>query len=107
MSTVEVSTTTERSPVARVNTRPLIRAGWIIGALAILAGFAWLTVICSPFVIDDAFISFRYAENLARGHGLVYNPGDYVEGYTNFLWVVIIAAVNALGGDSLLWSKLL
>jgi hypothetical protein len=41
-----------------------------------------------PFVIDDAFISLRYAQNLAAGHGLVYNLGERVEGYTNFLWTV-------------------
>src|SRR4051794_37248022 len=43
------------------------------------------------FTIDDAYISFRYAENLASGHGLVYNLGERVEGYTNFLWVVLLA----------------
>ena len=38
--------------------------------------------------VDDAFISFRYARNFVDGHGLVFNPGERVEGYTNFLWVV-------------------
>lgn len=46
---------------------------------------------------DDAFISFRYARNLARGNGLVYNVGEYVEGYSNFLWTVMIAGFHALG----------
>jgi arabinofuranosyltransferase len=41
--------------------------------------------------VDDAYISFRYGKNLMLGHGLVYNPGEYVEGYTNFLWTVITA----------------
>ena len=41
---------------------------------------------------DDAFISFRYARNLVEGHGLVWNPGEAVEGYTNFLWVLLMAA---------------
>jgi len=40
---------------------------------------------------DDAFISFRYAENLARGNGLVFNVGERVEGYSNFLWTVLLA----------------
>ena len=43
------------------------------------------------FVQDDAYISFRYAENLALGRGLVWNEGERVEGYTNFLWTVILA----------------
>lgn len=41
--------------------------------------------------VDDAYISFRYGKNLMEGNGLVYNAGEYVEGYTNFLWVIITA----------------
>ena len=49
------------------------------------------------FVIDDSYISYIYAHNLAHGHGLVYNPGEAVEGYSNFLWTVILAAGVFLG----------
>jgi arabinofuranosyltransferase len=50
------------------------------------------------FQCDDAFISFRYARNLADGDGLVFNPGhERVEGYTNFLWVLILAAGSWVG----------
>ncbi len=50
------------------------------------------------FTTDDAFISFRYARNLAEGHGLVFNPGgERVEGYTNFLWVLLLAFARFLG----------
>lgn len=41
--------------------------------------------------VDDAYISFRYGRNMMEGDGLVYNKGEYVEGYTNFLWTVITA----------------
>ena len=42
-------------------------------------------------VVDDAYISFRYALNAARGHGLTFNVGERrVEGYTNFLWTVML-----------------
>jgi hypothetical protein len=58
-------------------------------------------------LIDDAFISFRYARNLAEGQGLVFNPGERVEGYTNLLWVLILAAGVRLGGDPTLWSQAL
>jgi arabinofuranosyltransferase len=51
------------------------------------------------FVQDDAFISFRYADNLVRGAGLVFNPGEPVEGYTNFLWTLLVAAGMRLGLD--------
>src|SRR5262245_31921661 len=43
------------------------------------------------YTIDDAYISYRYARNFARGNGLVYNVGEYVEGYTNFLWTIWLA----------------
>jgi hypothetical protein len=48
-------------------------------------------------VDDDAFISLRYANNFAHGLGLVYNAGERVEGYTNFLWVVLMAIPLRLG----------
>jgi arabinofuranosyltransferase len=51
------------------------------------------------YTIDDAFISFRYARNLIDGHGLVYNLGERVEGYTNFSWTMLIAAALAAGVD--------
>ena len=41
--------------------------------------------------VDDAYISYHYGKNLMNGNGLVYNPGEYVEGYTNFLWTIITA----------------
>jgi arabinofuranosyltransferase len=48
---------------------------------------------------DDAFISLRYARNLAEGHGLVYNAGERVEGFTNFLWVLAEALLLRLGAS--------
>jgi hypothetical protein len=51
------------------------------------------------FTLDDPSISFRYAENLARGHGLVFNPGERVEGYSNLLWVLGLSVVARLGID--------
>lgn len=48
-------------------------------------------------LVDDAFISLRYARNLVEGHGLVFNPGERVEGYTNFLWTIFAAGAIGLG----------
>ncbi|MBU1345223.1 MAG: hypothetical protein KKD66_26735 [Proteobacteria bacterium] len=53
----------------------------------------------SHWMIDDAFISFRYSENLAFGKGLVYNEGERVEGYTNFLWVILLSIPAKIGID--------
>lgn len=47
---------------------------------------------------DDAMISLRYARNLAQGAGLAWNPGQpRVEGYTNFLWTLVMAVPHLLG----------
>jgi membrane-bound metal-dependent hydrolase YbcI (DUF457 family) len=61
----------------------------LVWSLARALSLAWLS--------DDGFISFRYAEQLVRGEGLVYNAGEYVEGYTNLLWTLLVAAAMALG----------
>jgi hypothetical protein len=48
-------------------------------------------------LFDDAMVSMRYARNLADGAGLVWNPGEApVEGYTNFLWTLLLAGLHAL-----------
>ncbi|MDD3559201.1 MAG: tetratricopeptide repeat protein [Melioribacteraceae bacterium] len=48
---------------------------------------------------DDAFIFFRYAENFINGHGLVFNIGEYVEGYTGFLWLINLIFLARIGFD--------
>ncbi|MGM0574520.1 MAG: hypothetical protein ACQEXJ_02130 [Myxococcota bacterium] len=73
----------------------------MILALGGAAALAW----ANRFVLDDAFISLRYAEHLAEGHGLVWNPGEAVEGYTNFLWTVLVAAPFLLDLDPVLFSQ--
>jgi len=77
-----------------------LRWGLVYTGLAVaLAGLCY-HVWVYRFLTDDAFISFRYARNLARGAGLVFNAGydeQPVEGYTNFLWVVLLAGFARLG----------
>jgi len=79
-------------------------------ALALIAAsfaiYAFHSSSLIGYAYDDSFISFRYAENLANGHGLVYNVGERVEGYTNFLWTVIVAGAMALGADPLIFAKI-
>lgn len=58
-------------------------------------------------LVDDAYIDFRYAANFVAGRGLVFNPGDRVEGYTNFLWVIVLSAARWLGLDPEWSSRLL
>lgn len=70
----------------------------VLAALLALAPFLVL-VARFDFVCDDAYISFRYARNLARGAGLVFNVGAQppVEGYSELLWVLAMGACEALG----------
>lgn len=59
-----------------------------------------LHVVYLNCVAEDAYIAFRFARNLASGYGLVWNPGEVpVEGYTNFLWVMLCAGAMKLGLD--------
>ena len=48
-------------------------------------------------LIDDAYISFRYAWHLSHGNRLVFNVGAPVEGYSNLTWVLIAAVILKLG----------
>lgn len=58
--------------------------------------------------VDDAYISYRYGKNLMEGKGLVYNQGEYVEGYTNFLWTVVTAPFTQIKAiDVSIFSSLL
>jgi len=64
--------------------------------VAIVGGFL-AHVRAFDFVTDDAYISFRYAENLAHDGALEFNLGERVEGYSNFLWTVLLAGAIDLG----------
>lgn len=68
--------------------------------------YGFLGVIClvfvylcfqTKFVQDDAFITFRYVENFVNGNGLVFNIGEKVEGYTNFLWLILLSIFAVMG----------
>jgi hypothetical protein len=79
---------------------PQVKTVILLLALVILCAHQLVFV---NWTCDDAFISFRYAENLARGNGLVFNPGEKVEGFSNLLWVLILALANLLG-IPVLWA---
>ena len=51
-------------------------------------------------VCDDSLISLQYARNVARGFGFVFNPGERVEGFTNFLWVAVLALAYPLSDET-------
>jgi len=77
---------------------------WLSLALVILIGHA---LSYAGWTIDDAYISFRYARNLLDGHGLVFNPGERVEGYSNLIWTLLVAAGMGFGQDPAMVAKIL
>lgn len=72
---------------------------WAQAVLLLLpVALSWSLTRRQPaLLIDDAYITFRYAENLVRGHGLVFNPGERVLGTTAPLWAGILAGAGAMG----------
>jgi hypothetical protein len=66
---------------------------------------AWTFAGAGP--LDDEFILYRYAENLIAGHGLVFQAGERVEGYTQPLWLLLLAAARALGAAPIATTRVL
>ena len=78
------------------------------GLVACIILFFIQAFLLRHYGIDDAAISFRYARHLAEGKGLVWNPGQPpVEGFSNFLWVLILGAGHRIGFDIEILAKLL
>src|SRR4051794_4120524 len=82
----------------------VVRRYWpVVVAAVLLVPHALLF----DFVNDDAYISFRYAKNLAEHGQLVFNLGERVEGFTNFSWTVLLALGIKLGVSPVLASRFL
>lgn len=81
------------------------RSSASVQALVTAGSVALFLLLCwrlRGFVTDDAWISVRYAENLARGDGHTWNPGGKpVEGYSNTALVYLEALAAAVG-----WSAI-
>ncbi|HEY0553702.1 MAG TPA: hypothetical protein VGG20_05510 [Thermoanaerobaculia bacterium] len=70
---------------------------WLLGAALLAFGLIAVTMVMAAE--EDAFIYYRYAWNWAHGQGLVFNPGDPVEGFSGPLWMAILALVAGAGLD--------
>jgi arabinofuranosyltransferase len=87
-----------------MNARRILLAALLVLAAAALVAHS----LVFNFVTDDAFISFVYSRNLAEHGQLVFNLGEKaVEGYTNFLWTVLLAAFMKVGLVPELMSRVL
>ncbi|WIX87026.1 hypothetical protein [Amycolatopsis sp. DG1A-15b] len=72
--------------------------GWRAFVLILTLGLSLLHQLLFATVTEDALVTFRYAQNIADGNGPVFNPGERVEGYTNFCWLVLVALPRAAFG---------
>ena len=61
----------------------------------------------STVPLDDAYIHYRFADNLATGHGFAFNPDEPTPGSTSPLWVVLLAAGEIVRLSPVFASKLL
>jgi hypothetical protein len=72
-------------------------AGLAVAAAFFAIGWVYLGV---AHPSDDAYILFRYVENIAHGHGYVFNVGGpHAEGASDFLWLLLLVPPVALGSD--------
>jgi hypothetical protein len=72
--------------------------------LALLA-FGVVRAAQHAWVSDDIFITFRYCDNVLGGLGPVYNAGERSEGYTHFLWFVLLTIGRALHVDAVFLGR--
>jgi hypothetical protein len=71
--------------------------GLLIASLLVLALLARL--VPGARVVDDAYITFRYARNIVEGRGFVYNPGERVLGTTTPLYTLLLAGLALVTGS--------
>ena len=71
---------------------------WEVAALALVSAVFLGHQLLYSMVAEDAFITYRYAQHLAGGHGPVFNVGERVEGYSCFLWMVLLALGHSVSG---------
>ena len=79
-----------------------LRSWAVVGLLVVVAG--GMGIALHPLAVDDAFITYRYAHNLAAGNGFVYNAGDPVLSTTAPLWALVLAGSASIWPGT--WSAL-
>jgi hypothetical protein len=83
--------------------------GWRIVLLGVLFGgvlVRWLLFARTGFTIGDAFICFRFGEQFAAGHGLVFNPGERVGGNTSPLHTLCLGLGGCTGMSVSMFARL-
>jgi len=71
-------------------------ASLLTGALLVAFSYVFLA---NAWLGDDAYITFRVAQNFVGGHGLTFNPGERVQAYTHPLWMLLLSAAYAITSE--------
>ncbi len=79
----------------------------VVLTILLAAILLWHAAQFYPFFSDDALISLQYAKRLLAGHGLTWTDGVPVEGYSNLLWILLLALAGGLGADLIEAARLL
>lgn len=79
------------------------RGLWLLAGVVVTARLLFWAL--TGLTIEDSLISLRYAENLASGLGLVYNPGERVFGASTPIYVLFLALLTKLGLPALPIAK--
>jgi len=66
-----------------------------------------MLAVCNKFIQDDGFIYFRYAQNFAEGKGLIWNPGEIIDGFSNVLWIFLLSIGFKFGFEPIIYSQIL
>ncbi len=82
---------------AAISTPGRHHPGGLVALVLIAAAGALVNYRFHPYVMDDAFITYRYAQNFAAGAGLVFNPGERVLGTSSPLYALLLGALAKLG----------
>jgi arabinofuranosyltransferase len=89
-----------------------VQKSWIFTnlfvAICLLVGFAvvlFTSIRLWHYVADDTYIALRYSQHFAQGKGLVFNQGERVDGYTDFLWVIYLTLPFLLNIDPVTFLK--
>jgi hypothetical protein len=80
---------------------------WVFFALALLIPVV-VFVTFPKWNVDDSYISYRYAENLALHNELTWNVGEpKVDGNTGLAWPILLACFIKLGFSPIFVSHVL
>ena len=81
-----------------------------LAVMAVILVLAFILMLrdAASFGVDDSYIFFRYAENVAQGEGFVFNAGEPAgEGFTSWVWTLMLTLFHYTGLDMVLVSKVL